>query len=112
MYTCICTYIHIHIHISETDCMQIMTQMTIGGGRPIEEHLFSRFLVIDLPAADKIAEDPTTLRIREGPTLNSGIMAFGSVIKALAQMRDVTDSDFLDFGQSKVRCCALFIYVY
>ncbi len=86
---------------------QIMTQMTIGGGRANEEHLFSRFFVIDMPAADKIAEDATTLRIREGPTLNSAIIAFGSIVKALAQIKDITDSDFLDFSQSKVICSLL-----
>lgn len=81
---------------------QVMTSMAVGGGRPHDEHLFSRFMVIDLPGAEKLSEDPTTLRIREGPTLNNGIMAFGSIVKALHGMKDVTDTDFIDFKQSKV----------
>lgn len=91
-----CAILNLELH-------QVMTQMSYGGGQPQEEHLFSRFIVIDLPGAEKIAEDPTTLRIREGPTLNNSIMAFGGIIKALAQIKDVTDSDFIDFKQSKVR---------
>ncbi|EKX51837.1 hypothetical protein GUITHDRAFT_65705, partial [Guillardia theta CCMP2712] len=81
---------------------QVVTHSAIGLLKPVEEHLFSRFLVIDLPGAEKLAEDATTLRIREGPTLNQSITSFGQVVKALAQAHDVQDMEFIDFGQSKL----------
>ena len=44
----------------------------------------SRFLVVDLPGAEKLSEDPTQLRMREGPTLNRSIVAFGNLVAKLA----------------------------
>jgi len=44
----------------------------------------SRFLVVELPGAEKLAEDPTQLRMREGPTLNRSITAFGNLVAKLA----------------------------
>lgn len=44
----------------------------------------SRFLVVKLPGAEKLAEDPTQLRMREGPTLNRSLLAFGNLVAQLA----------------------------
>jgi len=41
-------------------------------------------LVVELPGAEKLAEDPTQLRMREGPTLNRSITAFGNLVAKLA----------------------------
>lgn len=81
---------------------QVSTHLPPGGGKAVEEHLFSRYLVIDLPGAEKLADDPTTLRIREGPTLNNAVIAFGQLVKALAQARDLREAEYIDFRQSKL----------
>ena len=44
----------------------------------------SQFLIVELPGAEKLAEDPTELRMREGPTLNRSICAFGNLVAKLA----------------------------
>ena len=80
---------------------QVVSRVQQGYKIPVEEHLFSRFCVIDTPGADKVAEDPTTLRIREGPTLNNAIIAFSQLVKTLAQSSDIRNSDLVDFKQSK-----------
>jgi len=41
-------------------------------------------LVVQLPGAEKLAEDSTQLRMREGPTLNRSIIAFGNLVAKLA----------------------------
>ena len=67
----------------------------------MEEHLFSRFLIFDLPGAEKLSEDPTTVRIREGAKLNNSMLGFGQVVKSLALARDnLHDAEFVDFKQS------------
>jgi len=30
----------------------------------------SRFMIVDMPGSEKLAEDMNALRVREGPTLN------------------------------------------
>jgi hypothetical protein len=68
----------------------------------VVEHLYSRFMVVDLPGAEKMAEDPTTLRIREGPTLNHGVTCLAAALRALAQAKDVGDLDYADLEGSKL----------
>ncbi|XP_031553927.1 coiled-coil domain-containing protein 78-like [Actinia tenebrosa] len=45
---------------------------------------FSRLMVVELPGAEKLSEDPTQLRMREGPTLNRSILAFRQLVSSLA----------------------------
>ena len=40
--------------------------------------------MLKLPGAEKLAEDPTQLRMREGPTLNRSLLAFGNLVAQLA----------------------------
>jgi hypothetical protein len=80
---------------------QVTSMVFPGQDKPSEEHLFSRFLIFDLPGAEVLADDPTTVRIREGGTLNNSILGFGQVIKSLAMARDnLHDTEFVDFKQS------------
>ena len=80
---------------------QVTSTMQPGQEKAQEEHLFSRFLIFDLPGAEKLADDPTTVRIREGAMLNNSILGFGHVIKSLAMARDnLHDAEFVDFKQS------------
>lgn len=44
----------------------------------------SRFLVMDLPGLEKLAEEAATLRVKEGPTLNQGILSWGVLVRDLA----------------------------
>ncbi|XP_077981514.1 uncharacterized protein LOC144436568 isoform X2 [Glandiceps talaboti] len=44
----------------------------------------SKFTFIDTPAAEKLAEDSQQIRLREGPTLSKGILAFGQLVANLA----------------------------
>ena len=39
---------------------------------------------IDMPGAEKLHEDPESLRIREGNTLNKGIMQTAELVRNLA----------------------------
>jgi hypothetical protein len=80
---------------------QVTSTIHPGQDKATEEHLFSRFLIFDLPGAEKLADDPTTVRIREGATLNNSILGFGHVVKSLAMARDnLHDAEFVDFKQS------------
>eukprot|EP00698_Gefionella_okellyi_P018318 TRINITY_DN5479_c0_g1_i1.p1 TRINITY_DN5479_c0_g1~~TRINITY_DN5479_c0_g1_i1.p1 ORF type:complete len:931 (-),score=273.93 TRINITY_DN5479_c0_g1_i1:1445-4237(-) len=54
--------------------------------------MVSRFMMVDMPGAEKLADDPGALRVREGPTLNQGIIAYGNLIK------DLATQDRVDFG--------------
>jgi len=89
------------VSIFAVELHQVVSRVQQGSKVPVEEHLFSRFCIIDTPGADKVAEDPTTLRIREGPTLNNSIIAFGQLVRTLAQSSDIRNSDLIDFKQSK-----------
>ncbi|XP_073259569.1 coiled-coil domain-containing protein 78-like [Porites lutea] len=60
----------------------------------------SRFLVVELPGAEKLSEDPTQLRMREGPTLNRSIVAFGNLVAKLAASPKSTR--VINYGESKV----------
>jgi len=80
---------------------QVTSTMQAGQDKPSEEHLFSRFLIFDLPGAEKLADDPTSVRIREGQTLNNSILGFGHVVKSLAVANDnLHEAEFVDFKQS------------
>ena len=80
---------------------QVTSIMHPGQDKPVEEHLFSRFLIFDLPGAETLADDPVTVRIREGATLNNSVLGFGNVVKSLSQARDnLHDAEFVDFKQS------------
>ncbi|EDO42532.1 predicted protein [Nematostella vectensis] len=48
----------------------------------------SRLSVIELPGAEKLAEDPTQLRMREGVSLNKSVLAFGQLVATLTSTRD------------------------
>jgi hypothetical protein len=47
--------------------------------------LASRLNFFDLPGAEKLHEDVESLRIREGTSLNRGIMAFSDLVKQLSE---------------------------
>ena len=80
---------------------QVTSIVHSGQDKAVEEHLFSRFLIFDLPGAEKLSEDPTTVRIREGAKLNNSMLGFGQVVKSLALARDnLHDAEFVDFKQS------------
>ncbi|GBG23894.1 Coiled-coil domain-containing protein 78 [Hondaea fermentalgiana] len=69
----------------------------------IEQHLHrrklrSRLLVVEAAAVNKLAEDRSVVRAREGPTLGKSIMTLQSVAEALE--RD--EQDFALFSESKL----------
>jgi hypothetical protein len=57
--------------------------------------IVSRIYFVDTPGAERLALDPTSLRIKEGPTLNKSLLGLGTLVKALA---DPNDSPFAEFG--------------
>ncbi len=57
--------------------------------------IVSRIYFVDTPGAERLALDPTSLRIKEGPTLNKSLLGLGSLIKALA---NPNDSPFAEYG--------------
>ena len=52
--------------------------------RDNQDPFTSHFLVVELAGAEKLAEYPTQLRMREGPTLNRAIISFGNLVAKLA----------------------------
>ncbi len=46
--------------------------------------LVSKLHLIDLPSCEILNEDPETLRVKQGSTLNRGIQAVNTLIKDLA----------------------------
>lgn len=58
--------------------------------------LASRVYFIDTPGAEKLNEDPETLRIKEGSTLNKGILALGELIKNLSSNK----GEFVSYDDS------------
>jgi hypothetical protein len=57
--------------------------------------IVSRIYFVDTPGAERLALDPTSLRIKEGPTLNKSLIGLGSLIKTLA---NPNDSPFAEYG--------------
>jgi hypothetical protein len=50
-------------------------------GRPHHTLQVSRFQFVDMPGAERLAMDPELLRLREGPQLNKGLLAFQHCIR-------------------------------
>eukprot|EP01135_Chromosphaera_perkinsii_P011814 Nk52_evm5s2506 gene=Nk52_evmTU5s2506 len=66
------------------------------GGRKV--NYVSKFTVVDLAGAEKLADDLTALRMREGPTLNKSIVAFGQVVQTLSSP---SEAEFVNYDESK-----------
>ncbi|KAF8055598.1 SYP52 [Scenedesmus sp. PABB004] len=47
--------------------------------------MVSRLTFVDLPGAERLAMDPEVLRLREGLSINRGLLALARVLRALAQ---------------------------
>lgn len=62
----------------------LMTFFFVEVPKDGQDSITSRFLVVELPGAEKLAEDPTQLRMREGPMLNRAIISFGNLVAKLA----------------------------
>ncbi len=45
----------------------------------------SKLQFVDLPGAERLAEDPEVLRLREGPTVNRQLHAFAATLRSLAE---------------------------
>ena len=58
--------------------------LQVGEDRGETSVLASRVNFIDTPGWEKLNEDPETLRIREGNTMNKGILALGELIRNIA----------------------------
>ena len=58
-------------------------------GVPIVEELRSSLYIADVAGVEKLAEEADTLRMREGPTLNRGIVTLRSTAAALRTRRDI-----------------------
>ena len=59
-----------------------------------------RFIAIELPSADPLAEDPADIRAREGPEKHRGILAFGQLLKQLEG--GTKEVAYANYGQSKL----------
>ncbi|KNC52478.1 uncharacterized protein AMSG_08035 [Thecamonas trahens ATCC 50062] len=73
-----------------------LTQSLVLDGEAVE--LLSTFHVVELPAAEKLSEDPAALRVREGPTLNRALLSFARLATSLA---DEGTRDFANYSESK-----------
>ncbi len=49
--------------------------------------LVSKAMFIDLPGAEVLVQDPETLRIKQGSTLNQGILGWQSVVNDISTGR-------------------------
>lgn len=58
----------------------------------------SRLTFFDLPGSEVLIEDPETIRIKQGSTLNKAVIAFTQLIKDLGQK----SSDFILYDTSSV----------
>eukprot|EP01052_Picozoa_sp_SAG31_P014128 SAG31_NODE_868_length_11355_cov_4.658582_2_plen_785_part_00 len=59
-----------------------------------------RFIVIELPSADPLAEDPAEIRARDGPDKHRGILAFSHLLR---QLEGTTgEIDYADYQSSKL----------
>ncbi len=64
--------------------VEVVQTSVIGGDTIV---LVSDIMFIDLPGAEALAQDPETLRIKQGNTLNQGILALQSVAEDLSNDR-------------------------
>ena len=55
--------------------------------------LVSTLTFVDTPGAERLGMDPEVLRLREGPTLNKGLLALGRCVRALS---DPSTAQFCD----------------
>ena len=55
-----------------------------GRGESVPTTQYSVLSFIDTPGSEKLADDPETVRTREGPSLSKGILALGRVVRDMA----------------------------
>ena len=58
----------------------------------------SRAFFVDMPGAEKLQEDAETLRIKEGTSLNRGILSFAEIVKMLAE----NQGDYVNYPASQL----------
>ena len=72
--------------------------------------IVSRIYFVDTPGAERLALDPTSLRIKEGPTLNKSLLGLASLVKSLA---NPNDSPFAEYGHcvltTLLQVCRVFL---
>jgi hypothetical protein len=68
-----------------------------------EGTILSRFMLLEVPATNKLLDEPAVLRAREGPVLNKSLLAMQTVCKALAHEEGQHDAaDFAQHSSSKL----------
>jgi coiled-coil domain-containing protein 78 len=76
-----------------------ITQVTDNPDSGDTNVLVSKFHIIDLPGCEVLTEDPESLRVREGTSLNKSILALNTLMKDLATNRH---GDFIYYDGSVV----------
>ena len=74
-----------------------ITQITENPDSGDANVLVSRIHIIDLPGCEVLTEDPESLRVKEGSTLNKSILALNTLIKDLSTNRH---GDFIYYDGS------------
>jgi len=62
-----------------------ITQITENVGTGETNVLVSKLHLIDMPGCEVLTEDPESLRVKEGSTLNKSILALNTLFKDLSQ---------------------------
>jgi len=71
-------------------------QPAVNEGEDVK-HLVTTMCIVDTPGAERLAMDPEVLRLREGVTLNKGILAMGSVLRQLSSNQSL---DYVNYNES------------
>jgi hypothetical protein len=70
------------------DCSAIftleLTETLLAGSDAPEQTRRCRFVVVELPSADPLSQDPSDIRAQEGPEKHRGILALGHLLQQLS----------------------------
>ena len=66
--------------------------------------MVSKLDIIDLPGCEVLNEDPESLRVKQGSTLNKGILSLNNLLKELAT---IPHGDYLGISNLSCRMCLI-----
>mmetsp|Transcript_8871 Transcript_8871/g.29172 ORF Transcript_8871/g.29172 Transcript_8871/m.29172 type:complete len:1235 (+) Transcript_8871:44-3748(+) len=67
------------------------------GPEELDQHIVSTLLLVDMPGGERLGVDPEILRLREGVRLNKSLLAYGSLVRQLAQPGG---REYIEYGES------------
>lgn len=86
------------LHERAASLLTVEVLQVASGGLNESNVQAARAYFLDMPGAEKLQEDAETLRIKEGTSLNRGIMSFAEIVKHMAER----SGDYVQYEASQL----------